>query len=76
MTVDYLNANYKMVGLSSDWVNRAWQIDGDYDSGRIVFDNEDGTYVLFDFFYEGDDEDELHTTTLVEGSIEEVCAKL
>lgn len=75
MSVDYLNANYKMVGLSSDWVNRAWQIDGDYYSGRIVFDNEDGTYVLFDFFYEGDD-DELHTTTLVEGSIEEVLARL
>ena len=29
----------------------------------------------FDFFYEGDD-DELHTTTLAEGTIEEVCAKL
>ena len=53
MSVDYLNANYKMVGLSSDWVNRAWQIDGDYYSGRIVFDNEDGTYILFDFFYGG-----------------------
>ena len=74
MTVDYLDANYKMVGLSSDWVNRAWQIDGDYDSGRIVFDNEDGTYILFDFFYDVDDE--LRITTLVEGSIEEVCAKL
>ena len=74
MTVDYLNANYKMVGLSSDWVNRAWQIDGDYDSGRIVFDNEDGTYILFNFFYDVDDE--LRITTLVEGSIEEVCAKL
>ena len=74
MFIDYLNANYKMVGLSSDWVNRAWQIDGDYDSGRIVFDNEDGTYILFDFFYDVDDE--LRTTTLVEGSIEEVCAKL
>ena len=74
MTVDYLNANYKMVGLSSDWVNRAWQIDGDYDSGRIVFDNEDGTYILFDFFYDVDDE--LRITTLVEGSIEEVCAEL
>ena len=74
MTFDYLNANYKMVGLSSDWVNRAWQIGGDYDSGRIVFDNEDGTYVLFDFFYDVDDE--LRITTLVEGSIEEVCAKL
>ena len=75
MTVDYLNASYKMVGLSADWVNRAWQIDGDYYSGRIVFDNEDGTYVLFDFFYEGDD-DELHTTTLAEGSIKEVLARL
>ena len=74
MSVDYLNANYKMVGLSSDWVNRAWQIVGDYDSGRIVFDNEDGTYILFDFFYDVDDE--LRITTLVEGSIEEVCAKL
>ena len=74
MTVDYLNANYKMVGLSSDWVNRAWQIDGDYDSGRIVFDNEDGTYIMFNFFYDVDDE--LRITTLVEGSIEEVCAKL
>lgn len=74
MTVDYLNATYKMIGLSSDWVNRAWQIAGDYDSGRIVFDNEDGTYVLFDFFYDVDDE--LCITTLVEGSIEEVCAKL
>lgn len=75
MSIDYLNANYKMVGLSSDWVNRARQIAGDYYSGRIVFDNEDGTYILFDFFYEGDD-DELHTTTLAEGTIEEVCAKL
>ena len=74
MTVDYLNANYKMVGLSSDWVNRAWQIVGDYDSGRIVFDNEDGTYILFDFFYDVDDE--LCITTLVEGSIKEVCAEL
>lgn len=74
MTVDYLNANYKMVGLSSDWVNRAWQIVGDYDSGKIVFDNEDGTYILFDFSY--DVNDELLITTLVEGSIEEVCAKL
>lgn len=74
MTVDYLNANYKMVGLSSDLVNRAWQIVGDYDSGRIVFDNEDGTYILFDFFYDVDDE--LCITTLVEGSIEEVCAEL
>lgn len=74
MTVDYLNANYKMVGLSSDWVNRAWQIDGDYDSGRIVFDNEDGTYVLFDFFYDVDDE--LRITTLVEGSIKEVLYRL
>lgn len=74
MTVDYLNANYKMVGLSSDWVNRAWQIDGDYDSGRIVFDNEDGTYALFDFFYDVDDE--LRITTLVEGSIEEVLSRL
>lgn len=75
MSIDYLNANYKMVGLSSDWVNSAWQIAGDYYSGRIVFDNEDGTYILFDFFYEGDD-DELHTTTLAEGSIEEVLASL
>lgn len=75
MTVDYLNANYKMVGLSSDWVNRAWQIDGDYYNGRIVFDNEDGTYILFNFFYEGDG-DELHTTTLVECSIEEVLSRL
>ena len=74
MTVDYLNANYKMVGLSSDWVNRAWQIVGDYDSGRIVFDNEDGTYILFDFFYDVDDE--LRITTLVEGSIEEVLSRL
>ena len=74
MTVDYLNANYKMVGLSSDWVNRAWQIVGDYDSGRIVFDNEDGTYILFDFFYDVDDE--LCITTLVEGSIEEVLSRL
>lgn len=74
MTVDYLNANYKMVGLSSDWVNRAWQIVGDYDSGRIVFDNEDGTYILFDFFYDVDDE--LLITTLVEGSIEEVLSRL
>ena len=74
MTVDYLNANYKMVGLSSDWVNRAWQIDGDYDSGRIVFDNEDGTYSLFDFFYDVDDE--LRITTLVEGSIKEVLSRL
>lgn len=74
MTVDYLNANYKMVGLSSDWVNRAWQIVGDYDSGRIVFDNEDGTYILFDFFYDVDDE--LCITTLVEGSIKEILSRL
>ena len=76
MTVDYLNANYKMVGLSSDWVNRAWQTDGDYYSGRVVFDNEDGTYILFDFFYEGDNDDELYTITLAEGSIEEILARL
>ena len=74
MSVQYLNANYKMVGLSSDWVNRAWQITGDYDAGRIVFDNEDGSYMLFDFKYDADDN--LHVDVVVEGTIEEVCAKL
>ena len=74
MSVQYLNANYKMVGLSSDWVNRAWQIAGDYDAGRIVFDNEDGSYMLFDFKYDADDN--LHVDVIVEGTIEEVCAKL
>lgn len=48
--ISELNSHFKMVGLSSDWIYRAWLLSGDETRGLVFFENEDNsTYELVEF---------------------------
>lgn len=51
--VEMLNANYRMIGLSADWVYQTWLIKGSIERGVVIFENEDNdSYEVVDFHYE------------------------
>lgn len=51
--LDALNARFRMIGLSADWIYQAWLIKGTLNRGVVVFENEDvSTYELVEFYYE------------------------
>lgn len=48
-----LNARFRMIGLSADWIYQAWLIKGILTRGIVIFENEDNsTYELVEFYYE------------------------
>lgn len=47
---------YKMVGLSADWVNRAWSVMNTDDRKKVVvFEEDDNELILFLVEYHGED---------------------
>lgn len=70
--VEMLNANYRMIGLSADWVYQTWLIEGSTTQGIVIFENEDNdSYEVVDFHYE--DEDRIEKM-LFAGSLENAVA--
>lgn len=65
-----LNAHFRMIGLSADWIYQAWLIKGSLTKGTVIFENEDNaTYELVDFYYE--DEQRVENV-LCSGSLRDV----
>ena len=70
--VAMLNANYRMIGLSADWVYKTWLIKGSTAQGIVIFENEDNdSYEVVDFHYE--DEERIEKM-LFAGSLENAVA--
>lgn len=70
--VEMLNANYRMIGLSADWVYQTWLIKGSIENGVVIFENEDNdSYEVVDFHYE--DEGRIEKM-LFAGSLENALA--
>lgn len=70
--VEMLNANYRMIGLSADWVYQTWLIEGSTAQGIVIFENEDNdSYEVVDFHYE--DEERIEKM-LFAGSLENALA--
>ncbi|CAJ1845597.1 hypothetical protein HA451_08170 [Aeromonas veronii] len=70
--VAMLNANYRMIGLSADWVYQTWLIKGSTAQGIVIFENEDNdSYEVVDFHYE--DEERIEKM-LFAGSLENAVA--
>lgn len=69
-TLNALNTNFRMIGLSADWIYQTWLIKGSLTKGTVIFENEDNaTYELVDFYYE--DEQRVENI-LCSGSLRDV----
>ena len=44
------------VGLSADWVNSAYRIEGNADAGTVVFQNDSGELELIEYTHNEDGE--------------------
>lgn len=74
MGTELLDCKYDMIGLSADWCYRTWLINGDLQSGLVVFENEDShCYEIIDFFYV---EEERIENTLFSGGFSAVLKEL
>lgn len=70
--VEMLNTNYRMIGLSADWVYQTWLIKGSIERGVVIFENEDNdSYEVVDFHHE--DEGRIEKM-LFAGSLENALA--
>jgi hypothetical protein len=55
-------SSYPQIGLSADWIYRAWLLHGNKGYGVVIFENEeDNTYSLIAFYRDEEYDDEINT---------------